>query len=749
MLPPDLERASPRRVYRPAGRDRWYLVSVLLTAVAFSVGILWRRAEQRLGFPSHDIYAYFYPNFVYALQSLRSGSGLLWNPYQDCGQPFFAISQVGLLYPVNLVFLLLPREPALVTAIILNLTIAGAGIFLLCRQLELHLPAALGAAAVFQFGGAALQLASWSPIHLGAYVWLPAAMWATERLIAHPTRRAAVLLGVVLAIQILPGFPQITFFTYQLIALRVLWAVAVGPAPQRAALIAAAALGLALPVLLSAVQFVPSLEVARESMRTGRLPNNELGDPFTLHLGRRVLQDFTWRNGGVLIALAALPWMWTTADRRRRSDVGFYACAALLHFLLALGPGMPLFDLYALLPVTTTFRGVGRLLWVSNFAIAVLAGFGIEAVLRLDRGRSAIVACIVAGAVALQVLALGGIGAADWILAAGLVAATALAQHPPLAPALRIGVPLLVALRVLFFSGPPLFDLHPGNLYWGAANAFSGVRDRLTPQDRVLVVSSGLDPYPFTPKAGSLYRMPNIFDYEPQATRSYAEYFTYMRTGHPMQQLADWYWVFGSVIKPTLQRRLLDLTAARYLIVNPSMADRLPDFQPPLQRLDGKGEALVYENPQALARARYVPRVAVLAADEILPALAGGTVDPRDVALLSDAPRSGFVGAPSAGTQGTAEIVVDRPERVAVRVHASAPGFLFLADQFFPGWRVTVDGRESELLRANYTFRLVEVPAGDSTVEFRYRPRSIVVGALLSLAGVVLCAGLAYRRAAD
>jgi uncharacterized membrane protein YfhO len=119
------------------------------------------------------------------------------------------------------------------------------------------------------------------------------------------------------------------------------------------------------------------------------------------------------------------------------------------------------------------------------------------------------------------------------------------------------------------------------------------------------------------------------------------------------------------------------------------------------------------------------------------------------VALLSEAPRSGFVGAPSANAQGTAEIVVDRPERLVVRVHAAAPGFLFLADQFFPGWRVTVDARESELLRANHTFRLVEVPAGDSTVEFRYRPRSIAVGALLSVAGVVLCMWLAYRRAAD
>ncbi len=745
MLPPDLERASPRRVYRPVRLDRWCVAGLLLTAVAFSLGVLWRRAEQGLGFPSHDIYAYFYPNFAYALQSLRAGSGLLWNPYQDCGQPFFAISQVGLLYPVNIVFLLLPRDPALLASIILNLAIAGAGLFLLCRQLGLRVPAALGAACMFQFGGAVLQLASWSPIHIGAYVWLPAAMWATERLISTPTRRGAVLLGVLLAIQMLPGFPQITFFTYQLIALRLLWAVVIGPAPRRAPLIGLVALGLTLPLLLAAVQFVPSLEVARDSLRTGPLPDSELGEPFTWHLGRRMLQNFTLRSGGVLTALAALPWMWRGTQAQRRSDVAFYACAALLHFVLALGPGMPVFDLYAHLPVTTTFRGVGRLLWVSHFAVAVLTGFGIEAILRLERGRIDMLACVVAGAVGLHLLGLDGLDAADWVLAVLLVAAIVLAQRVALAPALQIGLPLLIALRVAFFGGPPLFDLQRGNLYWGAVDGFSAVRERLTPQDRVLVVSSGLAPYPFTPKTGSLYRMPNIFDYEPQVTRSYAEFFTYMRTGQPMRQLVEWYWVFGSIVIPTLQRPLFDLTAARYLIVDPSMADSVRDFQPPLQRLDGGSEAIVYENPQALARARYVPRIAVRAEDAILPALADGSVDTRLVALVSEPPQSRFVGSTQDAATGTADIVVDRAERVVVRVHASQPGFLFLADQYFPGWRVSVNGKDSELLRADYTFRLVEVPAGDSEVEFRYQPRSIAVGAVLSVAGVALCIWLTRR----
>ncbi len=80
------------------------------------------------------IYAYFYRNTVYAWRALREASGLLWNPYQSCAQPFFGISTTGLLYPVNLVFGLLSREPALLTSLMLNLCIAGGGAYLLCRS---------------------------------------------------------------------------------------------------------------------------------------------------------------------------------------------------------------------------------------------------------------------------------------------------------------------------------------------------------------------------------------------------------------------------------------------------------------------------------------------------------------------------------------------------------------------------------------------------------------------------------------
>ena len=57
-----------------------------------------------------------------------------------------------------------------------------------------------------------------------------------------------------------------------------------------------------------------------------------------------------------------------------------------------------------------------------------------------------------------------------------------------------------------------------------------------------------------------------------------------------------------------------------------------------------------------------------------------------------------------------------------------ADGFLVVTDQFYPGWAATVNGTPTTVLRANVAFRALRLPAGESTVEFRYRPLSIRLG---------------------
>ena len=44
--------------------------------------------------------------------------------------------------------------------------------------------------------------------------------------------------------------------------------------------------------------------------------------------------------------------------------------------------------------------------------------------------------------------------------------------------------------------------------------------------------------------------------------------------------------------------------------------------------------------------------------------------------------------------------------------HLSEPGLVVLADVFYPGWRLSIDGKEAEILRVNRMMRGAAVEAG-------------------------------------
>src|SRR5215467_13035165 len=121
-------------------------------------------------YPAHDLYAYFYPKALYALAALRDGGrGLLWNPYQNCGQPFLALPQTGLWYPVYLLFLVLRPEAALRAVLTAHLVIGGLGAYALGRELGVRPIAALAGALAFEMGNAMIALTISAPMHAAPF----------------------------------------------------------------------------------------------------------------------------------------------------------------------------------------------------------------------------------------------------------------------------------------------------------------------------------------------------------------------------------------------------------------------------------------------------------------------------------------------------------------------------------------------------------------------------------------------------
>ncbi len=146
-------------------------------------------------------------------------------------------------------------------------------------------------------------------------------------------------------------------------------------------------------------------------------------------------------------------------------------------------------------------------------------------------------------------------------------------------------------------------------------------------------------------------------------------------------------------------------------------------------------DVAIYENHDALPRAFWVREARAVSDDHVaLTQLRAHDFDPRSVVLLaSDESVPAALGSASGAL---VELLTYDNQRIVVRVRSEAEGYLVLADSWYPGWRALVNGQESPIYRADMIFRAVAVPAGESSVEFVYRPASFDWGLRLAAGAV-------------
>ena len=60
-------------------------------------------------------------------------------------------------------------------------------------------------------------------------------------------------------------------------------------------------------------------------------------------------------------------------------------------------------------------------------------------------------------------------------------------------------------------------------------------------------------------------------------------------------------------------------------------------------------------------------------------------------------------------------------------------GILVLADSYYPGWEVYVDGQKTSILPANINQRAIILSKGEHSVKFVFQPISFKLGAIISI----------------
>lgn len=99
---------------------------------------------------------------------------------------------------------------------------------------------------------------------------------------------------------------------------------------------------------------------------------------------------------------------------------------------------------------------------------------------------------------------------------------------------------------------------------------------------------------------------------------------------------------------------------------------------------------------------------------------------------------AGMASAASAHQHAQVEVTDIDGEHVSIKVTTDAPSLLILTDQYYPGWKATIDGSETPVIKANIFNRAVRLSAGRHTVNFSYQPDSLRLGILAAIVGAGL-----------
>lgn len=328
-----------------------------------------------------------------------SGEIPFWNPYSYGGIPFMAYHQPGVLYPPNLIFLLVNVETGVTIYLFAHIYISGLGMYLLLRRLTLPPFAALTGAVAWMLCGMLTVWLAWLATSV-SIVWLPLILLAADWVLVGGTWRAVGGLALATWLTLIAGHPQYIYYNMLTLGVFVLWRSFSLDLTwrQRGMRLSRLAVGGLLGLLIAAVQLVPVIELytyntrsgeSIEAMMYGALPLRQIITLFAPEFyggpngyrGSGNFVEFTGYIGVSSIVIGALALL--HPHLRRHSTIWFFTGVTLVALHLVYGGVLNV--LFSQAPAYTEFRGLQRIQNVWSFGAAGMVACGVEA-LRLAHG---------------------------------------------------------------------------------------------------------------------------------------------------------------------------------------------------------------------------------------------------------------------------------------------------------------------------------------------------------------------------
>ncbi len=724
----------------------------------------------------------------------------MWDSYNFSGQPIVATSGAGgMVYPFNLIYMIFPINLGLTFMFIIHVFLAGLGVWLLLREFDLSQFSSLVGAVSYMFAGQIITTTQGG--HLGRTiggVLLPFAFLFVARAVRRKRLSDFLLFGGISGIFILAGHIQITywsmigvvfFFLYEIFRRRKEMGL-----KKMSILSCFFFTGIVVLFMVTAIKLIPpavSLGYGARGATRGyeyttswSIPTAELFDLITPHFSG-ILDNYWGENffkldsrylGILPIMLVGLAFFY----RKKRHLIKYFAWFTGITLILALGKNTPIFRVYYyLVPMAKKFRAPSMFFFLASFGIAVLAGFGAEALSELkkrteeERKRAILYILVSIGLILFATLVVN-IGDRGILNAMKQHFSVAWAEFGRQSLQQKIAVmsnnfgnlkkSLWLTTLLFIINGGIIYAVIIKKLEFKAAIPLLIlvlIADQWSIDKKYLDVA---------PHPREYYSMDDVTRYISQDKGLYRIYpfenYRWAKSGyfnyHSIYSVAGYgpnppgrYQKFigaeGSVMfsAPNFFKfpHMLSMLNVKYLIV-PRLPEDLTPYTERIKRVIKELQKFysnfdvvfvgrdyqVLKNEDFLPRASLVYDYTVVDSDEeALDEILSPEFNPGDIAILEEEPKITL-----SEDKGEVDIVRIIENEKVLDVKTSKTAFLIIRENYHPDWKCYVDGKEKEIYKANYVFYGVFVPKGEHEVRFIYQSNVFNIAAMITLLGFII-----------
>jgi len=675
----------------------------------------------------------------------------LWNPYTFAGTPLLGNMQSAPFYPFNLLFFILPFPQAWTILIVIEPLLAGVFLYWYLQNLHLHKYACFLGAITFSFCGFFTAWLEWNTI-LHVALWLPLLLLAKDHLIKKLSFLWIVIFLIAECFAIFAGHAQtyLYFFLISNLYLFVrLWKKNSRHKTFSHALkligkqyIPFLILGIGV-FAITFVQWFPAIRFIIESAR--EVDQIIWGQPGWFipwqHLIQFIAPDIfgnpttlnywgVWNYGEFIgyVGIVSLLMAFFALFFRHDKKTLFFGTLFFLSLLFSLPTPFAEAPYILKIPLISTSQPT-RLLFVTDFSLAILAALGFDLYMKNKKG------------ILYPAIFLGLIFVGLWIIILfgnNLKIITTenllIAKRNLIFPfILFIGVCVLIIsslflkrkpvqiICILLLLGISIFDLL--RFSW----KFTSFSDKnyLFPQTKIILYLQqhiGAQRFMTTdsrilpPNFSTVYKLQSVDGYDPLYLRRYGELIAASERNKPNISPP---FGFNRIVTPhNYNSKIINLLGVKYVL---SLSDVRASH---LTKVFQEGETRLYENKNALPKAFFVDAVVTsYEKGDVIKRMFDDTFDPRKIAIIEVPPNSGEMDNAQIN-RGTVKILKYSENEIIIQTENSHDGFLVLTDSYYPIWKAytaregSSDMIQLKIYRTDFHFRGVYIPAGLRRVVF-------------------------------